>query len=334
MKEALFYELIDKEKNIVQCLLCPKECIINDGKAGFCRARKNINGKLYSLIYSKISSAGFDPIEKKPLYHFLPGSSVLSVGTVGCNFSCLFCQNWQISQSDIEETTLDNLSPEKTVSLAVKKHSPGIAYTYSEPLIWFEYLLETAKLAKKNNIKNILVSNGFINHEPLIQLLPYLDALNVDLKSFRDTFYQKYCKGNLAPVLHTIELSKKYCHIEITNLIIPGLNDNEDEITEMINWIASLDPKIPLHFSRYFPCYKMNIPATPISTLYKARDIAQKKLKYVYIGNILDEEANATHCGTCKELLIKRTGYKTINFGLDRTGKCKYCGEKVVFGSR
>jgi len=330
MKEALFYELIDKEKNIVQCLLCPKECIINDGKAGFCRVRKNINGKLYSSIYSKISSAGFDPIEKKPLYHFLPGSSVLSVGTVGCNFSCLFCQNWQISQSDTEEITLNNLSPEKTVSLAIKNHSPGIAYTYSEPVIWFEYVIETARLAKKKNIKNIMVSNGFINHKPLLQLLPYIDAFNIDLKSFRNEFYQKYCKSSLAPVLQTIELSRKYSHIEITNLIIPGLNDSDEEIKEMVDWIASIDSKIPLHFTRYYPCYKMKIPATPISVLAKARNIARKKLKHVYIGNILNDEANTTYCSSCQKALIKRSGYETIKLGIDRKGHCKYCGEKVV----
>jgi len=331
MKEALFYELIDKEKGIIKCLLCPKECSIKEEKVGFCGARKNIDEKLYSLNYAKISSSGFDPIEKKPLYHFLPGSSVFSLGTVGCNFACSFCQNWTISQSNIEDVSTDNLSPEKVVHLTLQNDSPGIAYTYSEPLIWYEYVLDTAKLAKKSKIKNILVTNGFINHEPLIQLLPYVDAMNIDLKSFRDSFYQKYCKGSLSPVLHTIELSKKYCHVEITNLIIPGLNDSDEEIKEMTDWISSLDQNTPLHFSRYFPCYKMNISATPLSTLYKARDIAQKKLKYVYIGNIWDEDANTTYCGECKEILIKRTGYKTIIFGLDKEGKCKYCGEKATY---
>lgn len=331
MKEAQFYKLIDKEKGIIKCLLCPKECLIKNGEVGFCRARKNINNKLYSLIYAKISSSGFDPIEKKPLYHFLPGSSVLSLGTVGCNFICFFCQNWTISQGNIENIPVENLSPEKAVQLALQNNSPGIAYTYSEPLIWYEYVLDTAKLARKNKIKNILVTNGFINHEPLIELLPYVDAMNIDLKSFRDSFYQKYCKGNLSSILKTIELSRKYCHIEITNLIIPGLNDSEEEIKDMTNWIASLDPKIPLHFSRYFPCYQMDIPATPISTLYKARDIAKKKLKYVYIGNINDVEANTTCCSQCKKPLIERTGYNIINLGIDKKGRCKYCGEKVVY---
>ncbi|MEA3453960.1 MAG: AmmeMemoRadiSam system radical SAM enzyme [Candidatus Caldatribacteriota bacterium] len=330
MKEALFYELIDKEKEIIKCLLCPKECVINEGKVGFCRARKNIEGKLYSLIYAKTSSVGFDPIEKKPLYHFLPGSSVLSLGTVGCNFACAFCQNWTISQANIKDVQVEELSPEKAIQLTLKNNSPAICYTYSEPLIWYEYVLDTAKLAKKNNLKNILVTNGFINREPLVKLLPFIDAMNIDLKSFRDSFYQKYCKGNLSSVLDTIELAKKYCHIEITNLIIPGLNDSDKEIKEMTDWISSLDPKIPLHFSRYFPCYKMKIPATPISTLYKARDIAQKKLKYVYVGNIWDEEANITYCANCKKILIKRAGNNIINVGLDKDGKCKFCGEKVA----
>lgn len=330
MKEALFYELVDQEKGVIKCLLCPKECLIKKDQVGFCRVRKNINNKLYSLIYSKISSYGMDPIEKKPLYHFYPGIMVLSMGTIGCNFSCDFCQNWTISQVNIKDVSVEELSPEKAVQLAMKNNSPGIAYTYSEPLIWYEYVLDTARLAKKNNLKNILVTNGFINYEPLLKILPFIDALNIDLKSFRDSFYQKYCQGKLSPVLRTIELSKEYCHIEITNLIIPGLNDSEEEIKEMVDWISSLNEEIPLHFSRYLPCYKMNILATPISTLYKARDIAQKKLKYVYIGNIWDEEANATYCGNCKKLLIKRTGYNIINLGLDEDGKCKHCGEKVV----
>jgi len=330
MKEAMFYKLIDKDKGIIKCLLCPKECLIKKGQLGFCRSRKNIDNKLYSLIYSKVSSYGFDPIEKKPLYHFCPGTSILSLGTVGCNFSCSFCQNWTISQGTIENVSVEELSPEEAVQLALDNNSPGIAYTYSEPLIWYEYVLDTAKLAKKNNLKNILVTNGFINQEPLLKLLPFIDALNIDLKSFRNSFYQKYCQGSLAPVLRTIEIAKSYSHIEITNLIIPGLNDQEEEIKGLVNWVASQGENIPLHFSRYFPCYKMNIEATPISTLYKARDIAQKKLKYVYIGNIWDDEANTTYCGNCKRVLIKRTGYNIINLGLDKDGKCKFCGEKVA----
>jgi len=330
MKEAMFYKLIDKDKGIIKCLLCPKECLIKKGQVGFCRSRKNIDNKLYSLIYSKVSSYGFDPIEKKPLYHFCPGTSILSLGTVGCSFSCSFCQNWTISQGTIENVSVEELSPEEAVRLALDNNSPGIAYTYSEPLIWYEYVLDTAKLAKKNNLKNILVTNGFINQEPLLKLLPFIDALNIDLKSFRNSFYQKYCQGSLAPVLRTIEIAKSYSHIEITNLIIPGLNDQEEEIKGLVNWVASQGENIPLHFSRYFPCYKMNIEATPISTLYKARDIAQKKLKYVYIGNIWDDEANTTYCGNCKRVLIKRTGYNIINLGLDKDGKCKFCGEKVA----
>ena len=330
MKEAMFYKLIDKDKGIIKCLLCPKECLIKKGQLGFCRSRKNIDNKLYSLIYSKVSSYGFDPIEKKPLYHFCPGTSILSLGTVGCSFSCSFCQNWTISQGTIENVSVEELSPEEAVRLALDNNSPGIAYTYSEPLIWYEYVLDTAKLAKKNNLKNILVTNGFINQEPLLKLLPFIDALNIDLKSFRNSFYQKYCQGSLAPVLRTIEIAKSYSHIEITNLIIPGLNDQEEEIKGLVNWVASQGENIPLHFSRYFPCYKMNIEATPISTLYKARDIAQKKLKYVYIGNIWDDEANTTYCGNCKRVLIKRTGYNIINLGLDKDGKCKFCGEKVA----
>ena len=330
MKEALFYELIDHDQRIVRCLLCPKKCLIKDGNTGFCRSRKNINNKLYSLIYSRISSCGFDPIEKKPLYHFYPGTSVLSLGTVGCSFACSFCQNWTISQGSIENISVEELSPEKAVQLALKNNSPIISYTYSEPLIWYEYVLDTAKIAKENNIKNVLVTNGFINKEPLLKLLPFIDALNIDLKSFQNSFYKKYCQGNLSPVLDTIDIAKAYSHIEITNLIIPGLNDQEEEIMELVNWIASQGKNIPLHFSRYFPCYKMDIEATSVSTLRKARNIAQKKLKYVYVGNVWDEEANTTYCGNCKKISIKRSGYNIQKIGLDKNGNCKYCGEKVV----
>jgi len=326
----MFYELRDKDKGIIRCLLCPKECLIKEGRVGFCRARKNIDGKLYSLIYDKVSSYGLDPIEKKPLYHFMPGTLVLSLGTVGCNFSCPFCQNWTISQGTVENVPVEELSPERAVQLALENNSPGIAYTYSEPLIWYEYVLDTARLARKNNLKNILVTNGFINEEPLLQLVPFIDALNIDLKSFQNSFYQKYCQGSLPPVLRTIEITHSCSHIELTNLLIPGLNDSEEELKKMVDWISSLSEDIPLHFSRYFPGYKMEIEATPISTLYKARDIAQKKLKYVYLGNIWDEEANSTYCGNCKRLLIRRTGYKIINLGLDKNGKCKYCGEQVA----
>ena len=330
MKEALFYKLADVDKGIIKCLLCPKKCLIKDGNTGFCRSRKNINNKLYSLIYSRISSCGFDPIEKKPLYHFYPGTSVLSLGTVGCSFACSFCQNWTISQGSIESISVKELSPERAVQLALENNSPIIAYTYSEPLIWYEYVLDTAKIAKGSNIRNVLVTNGFINQEPLLKLLPYIDALNIDLKSFQNSFYKKYCQGNLSPVLDTINIAKSYSHIEITNLIIPGLNDQEEEIMELVNWIASQGENIPLHFSRYFPCYKMDIEATSILTLQKARNIAQKKLKYVYVGNVWDDEANTTYCGNCKKISIKRSGYNIQKIGLDKNGNCKYCGEKVV----
>jgi len=330
MKEALFYRLIDKDKGIIQCLLCPKECKIKENQVGFCRARKNIQNKLYSLIYGRISSWGMDPIEKKPLYHFFPGTTVLSLGTIGCNFSCSFCQNWTISQESIERVRVEELSPERAVELALKNHSPGISYTYSEPLIWYEYVLDTAKLARKNHLKNILVTNGFINPQPFQELLPYIDALNIDLKSFRDSFYRKYCQANLSPVLQTIDLARSSAHVEITNLLIPGLNDGEEEIKELVDWIAARGKNIPLHFSRYFPSYRMNIEATPLPTLYRARDIAQKELKYVYLGNIWDEEANNTYCGNCKRLLIRRTGYHTHNLGIDQQGRCKYCQEQVV----
>ena len=320
MKEALFYE---QEDGKIRCLLCPKECKIAEGKRGFCQARENIKGKLYALTFGECSSVSLDPIEKKPLYHFYPGSSILSLGSWGCNFSCQFCQNWSISQNEVPTRPL---SPPQAVKLA--RGSLGIAYTYNEPLIWYEYVLETAKLARKEGLKNVLVTNGFINEKPLTHLLPYIDALNIDLKSFKDSFYKKFCQGELDGVLKTIEIAKDYSHLELTNLIIPGLNDKDEEINDLVNWVYSTGGEdLPLHFSCYFPNYKMSIPPTPISTLRRSKELAQRKLKYVYLGNVWEEDDN-TYCPNCKETVIKRRGYQILDLSIEK-GKCKYCGERI-----
>ncbi|MDD5178036.1 MAG: AmmeMemoRadiSam system radical SAM enzyme [Candidatus Nanoarchaeia archaeon] len=285
MKQALFYT--KKENNKVQCNLCPNNCLIPENKIGSCRARKNIKGVLYSLVYGKPASINIDPIEKKPLYHFLPGTQVLSFGTFGCNLHCLFCQNWEISQAMNED--IEILEPKRIVELAKEYKTPSIAYTYTEPAIFFEYVLETAKLAKKEKIKNVMVSNGYINEKPLKELIKYIDAFNIDLKAFDEDFYKKICFGKLKPILETLKLIKKYKkHLEITNLIIPTKNDNLKEIEKMCVWISkNLGKDTPLHFSRFFPCYKLtNLEPTPIETLVKAKEIAKKYLKYVYIGNV------------------------------------------------
>ncbi|MBU1086444.1 MAG: AmmeMemoRadiSam system radical SAM enzyme [Candidatus Omnitrophica bacterium] len=283
MKEALYYK--KRGKQDVQCVLCPKNCIIKPESVGFCKARKNINGKLYSLIYGKTTGIAVDPIEKKPLAQYHPREVILSLGTRGCNLACIFCQNWDISQNP--DAYLANTNAEEIIREAKRLHSFGIAYTYNEPFIWYEFILETAKLAKKNNLENVLVTNGYVNLDPLEELLPYIGAMNIDLKALDNDFYKKICHGALDPVLSTIIRAKKDCHIELTNLIIPGYNDTDAHFEKLTDWIFThTGADTPLHLSRYFPCYELTAPPTPLETLKKAFAIAKKKLKFVYMGNV------------------------------------------------
>ena len=283
MKEASHYEKLVGGK--VHCHLCPQECIISEGRRGACGVRINKGGNLFTEVYGKTTSIALDPIEKKPLYHYHRGESILSLGTKGCNLHCAFCQNWHISQ-DIEVPTED-ITSGQIVEKAKSLNSFGIAYTYNEPFIWYEFVLDTAKLAKKNGLENVLVTNGYVNMPPLEEMLPFIDAMNIDLKSIDEDFYRKICKGRLKPVLDVIKRSVKSCHIEITNLIIPTLNDSESSIRRLVDWVyVNAGPETPLHFSRYFPCYRMNLPPTPSPTLEMAKEIAKGKLKYVYLGNV------------------------------------------------
>jgi pyruvate formate lyase activating enzyme len=283
MKEALFYET--KEDLKVQCLLCPHNCLIPEGRQGFCGVRKNQEGKLFTLIYEEITSFALDPIEKKPLYHYHSGEHILSVGTKGCNLCCLFCQNWNISK-DLNATT-EKVTSDFIVERAKQIGSFGIAYTYNEPFIWYEFVLDTAKLAKSKGLENVLVTNGYVNLEPLKNIIPFIDAMNIDIKSIDEEFYINTCGGKLAPVLEVIKESNRHCHIELTNLVIPGLNDKEENFIGLVDWIYdNLGDSVPLHFSRYFPCYKLDSPSTPIAALNKAKEIAKKKLKFVYLGNV------------------------------------------------
>lgn len=284
MQEAKYYKKLDNE--LVWCHLCPQNCKIKPGRKGICRARQNQEGVLYTLNYGKLTSWGIDPIEKKPLYRFYPGSLIFSVGTFGCNFRCGFCQNWEIAHGDppTREVTAEELVE---IALDAKRSgSIGIAYTYSEPMIWYEFVYDTAKRAQQEGLKNVLVTNGFVQKEPFMELLPFIDAMNIDVKAFTDEFYRKTCGGQLDPVLRTVELAHKSCHVEITTLVVPGMNDSEEEISSLVDWIASLDPSIPLHLSRYFPRYKFDLPPTPVATLKRAKEIALEKLKYVYLGNV------------------------------------------------
>lgn len=319
LKEAKYYRKLSN--NDVRCLLCPKLCTIKDGEDGFCSIRKNVGGTLYAIAYNSAAAIHMDPIEKKPLYHFYPGSEILSLGTVGCNQRCLFCQNWSLIEGDVPEA---NITPEDAVESAKRLNSIGIAYTYNEPLIWYEFVLDTAKIAKNAGLKNVLVTNGEINPHPLKELLPYIDAMNIDLKSIKGDFYKEICDGNLNSVKKTIKTSFSKCHIELTNLLVTGKNDSDEEIYELVQYVASLSKNIPLHFSRYFPQYKMDSPPTPLERLTRAYEIAKEKLNYVYLGNIWDDRWSNTICPNCGNLLIKRIGYNTSIVGL--TGnKCRNC---------
>ncbi len=283
MHEALYYESLDSKR--VRCHLCPYECLISDGGRGACGVRQNKDGILYSLVYGKTTGIALDPIEKKPLYRYHRGEHILSIGTRGCNLHCSFCQNWHISQE--VDGPMEDITSEEIIKRAKALRSFGVAYTYNEPFIWYEFVLDTAKLARQHGLENVLVTNGFVNLEPLKGMLPYINAMNIDLKSFDENFYTKICKGDLKPILDVIKVSAKSCHVELTNLIIPTLNDSEESIRKMVDWIYNnVGPETPLHISRYFPCYNMDLPPTPVETLRKAQAIAEKKLKYVYIGNV------------------------------------------------
>ncbi len=328
MLEALFYETRPKDR--VKCLLCPRECLLSPGKVGVCRVRENRDGRLFTRNFARVAAQGLDPIEKKPLYHFYPGSTIFSLGTFGCNFACQFCQNWSIAQA---EPTTGQLSPKQAVELtlavkAAQEDCIGLAYTYSEPLVWYEYVRETALQAQQAGLKNVLVTNGFVREEPLKELLPFLDALNVDVKAFTPDFYQRWCKGDLDPVLRTVELAVPKCHVEITTLLIPGLNDSEAEISSLVEWVAGLSEDIPLHFSRYFPNYRLDLPPTPLESMQRAYALAREKLHYVYLGNLPAEAGKDTCCPQCSAVLIKRRGYFVEIVGL-KGRKCTNCGEII-----
>jgi len=283
VREVAFYE--KKENGAVQCQVCPHFCYVKPGEIGRCRVRANQEGKLYATNYGQVAALALDPIEKKPLYHFYPGSQILSLGTFGCNFDCGFCQNWTLVHS---KSNSNPILPQEVIAKAKEfKNNIGLAYTYSEPFMWYEYVLETAELAHLEGLKNVLVTNGFINQEPLLMLLPFIDALNIDVKAFNEGYYRETCGGKLEPVLKTAELAKKHAHVEITTLLVPDLNDSPEEIEELTNWIAnSLGDETPLHLSRYFPNYKLQAPPTPLETMKRAERIAKKRLKNVYLGNV------------------------------------------------
>ncbi len=311
------------ERNRVRCHLCPADCLLQEGRIGLCGSRFNRNGRLMVDNFGELVSACYDPIEKKPLYHFYPGSMIFSTGANGCNFNCDNCQNWEISQTKVPTRFV---SPEDLCKLAQKNDSIGVAYTYTEPLIWFEYIMEAGRKIKEAGLKNVLVTNGYLNPEPLAELLPLVDAANIDLKGMKPAFYKKVCKGKLEPVLDNImAFYKAGVKIEITNLIITDLNDSDSDLELLTDFVAGISKHIPLHFSAYYPTYKMQNPPTSPERLLRAYDIARGKLDYVYLGNVRMPNTSDTFCPGCKSRLIRRYGYDIEILGLDN-GKCKECG--------
>lgn len=327
LRKADFWEKIDKGR--VKCTLCPHGCSIVDGRRGACRVRENRGGVLYTLSWGRPCALHADPIEKKPFYHFLPGSVALSMSTVGCNMKCLFCQNWQISQSSPEDIETEIVSPGFYVKKAESAGASSIAFTYGEPVVFFEYARDIAETAKSSGIKSVVVSNGYIEPEPLAELCACVDAIKIDLKAFEDGYYRKICGARLDPVLRSLaDIRSRGVWLEIVYLMVPTLNDDPETISRMATWIRTeLGPDVPVHFSRFHPAYRLpDLPPTPTSSLEEARKRSlDAGLNYVYIGNVAGHEADSTCCHSCSEMIIERFGYKVSSIEMDGN-KCRYCG--------
>lgn len=330
LREAMFYKVL--VGNEVQCQMCFRKCIIPEGRRGACRNRENRKGKLYSVVYGRPSAVHIDPVEKEPQYHFLPGSEILCIGTAGCNFRCRHCHNWHLSQRSIEEMAyVYDLMPEKAVEQALKNKIPTMSFTYNEPTSFYEYVYDIAKLAKEKGLRIIWHSNGALNPAPLKELLKYTDGVTIDLKGFSQRAYDN-SSAELEPVLRTLKIIKEEGKwLEIVNLVIPTINDDLEEIREMCIWIReNLGVDVPLHFSRFFPAYRLTqLPPTPISTLEKAYEIARKVgLNYVSIGNVPGHKYNSTFCPKCGKKLIHRTHFMVLSNDIE-DGKCRFCGQEI-----
>ena len=328
--EARYYEKLGQKR--IRCLLCPRECSVGDGERGLCRVRENRGGTYYTLVYAQPCALHLDPIEKKPFFHVLPGTQAVSLSTVGCNLACKFCQNWQISQSSPEDVETQHTPPGKIVEQAVSLRAPAIAYTYAEPIIFIEYMEDIAGLARAKKIRNVVVSNGYIRKEPLLDLCGLVDAIKIDLKAFDDSYYRDICNATLRPVLDTIvTIRSRGVWLELVYLVVPTLNDSQAKIRDMARWIvANLGPDVPLHFSRFFPQYRLeNLSPTPVSTLDRSYEICREEgLHYVYVGNVPRHQAENTYCPNCSRRIIARGGYRLESLDI-RNGTCRFCGWKI-----
>ncbi|MBS4023154.1 MAG: AmmeMemoRadiSam system radical SAM enzyme [Dethiobacter sp.] len=328
MHEALFYE---KKENGVHCHLCPHHCRLQSGETGLCGVRREESGRLYALNYGVCAAMATDPIEKKPLYHFFPGSDIFSIGTVGCNLDCGFCQNWQLARGHRQGENVP-IVPDRIAAMLEKQKGPhniGVAYTYSEPGMWYEFVSDTARLVRDKGFKNVLVTNGYLNIEPLKKLLPFLDALNIDVKAFSDEYYRQNCRGRLDPVLRYVETAAREAHVELTYLVVPTLNDSREEVRSFAAWVAAINPSIPVHFSRYYPQHRFTLPSTPVELMAELSKTAREHLHYVYIGNVPGSDSAHTYCPACGKAQAGRDGYRTRL--LLCGDSCANCGRKSDF---
>jgi len=323
----------EHEGQTVKCLLCAQECMIAEGERGRCRARMNVDGELRSLVYGRPLSIHVDPIEKKPFYHFLPGSSAFSLATAGCPLHCKFCQNWEISQALPEDYPTPYREPDRIVAAAGSSKSQVIAFTYNEPTVFTEYLLDIARAARPQGVRSVLISCGFMNEAPLAEMCDVLDGIKIDLKGFSDDFYKNVSEARLDPVLRSIkQVARRGVHLEIVNLVVPTLNDSEPMLRQLADWIvAEVGPDVPVHFTRFHPDYKLlNLPPTPIATLEKAREIAMERgIHYAFVGNVPNHPGNHTYCPGCGKVVIKRTGFFTLEQTM-KDGACAACGRKIA----
>ncbi len=329
-REASFYKKLSNR--LVQCQLCPRGCTVADAERGYCRVRENRGGTYYTLVHSRVAAAHIDPIEKKPFFHFMPGAVAYSIASGGCNVNCKFCQNWQISQARPEELVAQRVTPENLANEAKRARCQAIAYTYSEPIVWWEYVMDAIEAGHREGVRSVMVSNGFIQQEPLRRLCERLDAIKIDLKSFSPNYYRDVVRGELKPVLESIQLARKHAKwLEIVYLVLPTLNDSSQEFRELARWMkAEVGTDVPIHFTRFQPLYLLrNLPPTPVETLERAKAVVESEgLQYVYIGNVPGHKAENTYCPSCHQLLIERAGF-TITRMQVKKGRCAKCAQPI-----